>query len=42
MMNDKQEAAASAITVEQMGAVPTVLKLKFRLGYDKGVKKRPF
>ena len=38
MMNDKQEAAASAITVEQMGAVPTVLKLKFRLGYDKGVK----
>ena len=38
MMNDNIEAAAAAVTGRQMRTVPSKLKIKFRLGYDLGVK----
>ena len=36
--NELQEAAAFAVTAEQTTTVPSTLTLKFRIGYDKGVK----
>ena len=37
-INELEENAASAVTAEQSSTVPRTLALKFRLGYDKGVK----
>jgi hypothetical protein len=36
--NELQEFAAFAVTAEQTTIVPSTLTLKFRIGYDKGVK----
>ena len=38
MINDAIEAEASTVTAQQMKNVPRILKLKFRLGYERSTK----